>query len=91
VKRAAHYISGKASWYATGRSGPFAAACRPLRRAMGPGWRGKQVIVAYGRRAIIVVLNDWCSSHDKTIDLSDEAFDYLGRLSSGVLRVSVGW
>jgi rare lipoprotein A (peptidoglycan hydrolase) len=58
---------------------------------MGAGWRGEHVLVCRGLRCVEVILNDWCGSHDKTIDLSDEAFDYLGRLSSGVLRVSVGW
>lgn len=90
-KHPRHQLSGKASWFATGRNGHYAAACAPLRRAMGRHWRGKQVLVAYGRRAIIVILNDWCGSRDKTIDLSDESFDYLSHLSAGVIRVKVGW
>lgn len=84
-------ISGKASWHATGRSGLYAAACRPLRQAMGPGWRGDRVLVAVGRRAVEVRLNDWCASRDKTIDLSDEAFRYLAPLSRGVVKVTVEW
>lgn len=84
-------ITGKASWYATGRDGYYAAACRPLRQAIGSDWRGRHVLVAFGRKAIEVTLNDFCASHDKTIDLSDEAFRALGPLSRGVLRVSVGW
>lgn len=89
--RAHHQLRGKASWHATGRDGLYAAACKPLRDAMGKGWRGRRVLVAYGKRAVEVTLNDWCASRTKTIDLSDEAFDYLGRLSQGVLRVEVGW
>ena len=86
-----HQLAGLASWHATGRSGAYAAACRPLRRAMGPGWRGQRVLVAMGRRAVEVTLNDWCGSRTKTIDLSDEAFRYFAPLSRGVLRVEVGW
>ena len=86
-------LTGSANWHATGRDGRYAAACRPLRRAMGPGWRGEQVIVTRRDtpRFLVVTLNDWCASTTKTIDLSDEAFDYLGRLSAGVLRVVVEW
>lgn len=92
-------ISGKASWHATGRSGLYAAACKKLRVAIGPGWRGEHVIVEYNGRWLGVVLNDWCGSHDKLIDLSDEVFRELtatkrypnGRLSMGVIRVAVGW
>lgn len=92
-RRARHHeIGGRASWHATGRDGLYAAACRPLRRAMGKGnWRGRRVLVANGRRAVEVVLNDWCGSRDKTIDLSDEAFRFFAPLSRGVIRVTVGW
>lgn len=91
IRRRANEIGGKASWHATGRSGLYAAACRPLRRALGKDWRGRRVLVANGRRAVEVVLNDWCGSRDKTIDLSDEAFRYFAPLSKGVIRVTVGW
>lgn len=84
-------LTGKASWHATGRSGYYAAACRPLRRAIGPDWRGRHVLVSNGRKAVELVLNDWCGSHDKTIDLSDEMFSYFAPLSRGVIRVTVGW
>ena len=84
-------MAGKASWHSTGRSGLYAAACKPLRDAIGPGWRGSHVLVAYRRQAVEVVLNDWCWSKDKTIDLSDEAFRFFAPLSRGVLRVTVGW
>lgn len=89
--RPSHNIRGKASWHATGRSGQFAAACYDLRKAIGPDWRGQTVLVAVGRRALEVRLNDWCGSHDKLIDLSDEAFRYFAPLSRGVIRVAVGW
>ncbi len=71
----------------------FAAACKPLRDAMGPGWRGQQVLVSRvgSRRGYVVVLNDWCGSKDKTIDLSDEAFRFFAPLSRGVIRVAVDW
>ena len=84
-------LRGKASRHATGRDGYFAAACRPLRKAIGPGWRGSRVLVAFKRRAIEVKLNDWCASRDKTIDLSDEAWDWFGvPRSRGVIRVAIG-
>lgn len=84
-------ISGKASWYATGKSGRYAAACFLLREAIGKGWRGSQVLISYGRRSIVVTLNDYCASKDKLIDTSDEVFNYLsnGHLSRGVLKVTV--
>jgi hypothetical protein len=86
-------MTGKASWHATGRSGWYAAACRPLRRAMGSGWRGEQVLVSYGKRALVVTISDYCASRTKAIDLSDEAFAYLsrGHLSRGVLPVTIDW
>lgn len=84
-------IMGKASWHATGRSGYYAAACRPLRQAIGSTWRGRHVLVSVGRRAIEVKLNDYCASTDKTIDLSDEVFRYFAPLSRGVIKVTVGW
>lgn len=90
-KHPRHQLSGIASWHATGRDGLYAAACRPLRRALVHRWRGRHVLVAVGRRAVEVTLNDWCGSRDKTIDLSDEVFRYFAPLSRGVLRVTVGW
>ena len=91
IRRPHRNLSGKASWHATGRDGAYGAACRPLRRAIGPSWRGRHVLVAFKGKAIEIVLNDWCGSHDKTVDLSDEAFRYFAPLSRGVLRVTVGW
>ena len=91
IHRPRHQLSGKASWHATGRDGFYAAACRPLRQAIGPGWRGRHVLVAYGRRAVEVRLNDFCASRDKAIDLSDGVFGYFAPLSRGVLRVEIAW
>jgi hypothetical protein len=91
IRQRDHELVGVASWHATGRDGLYAAACAPLRRAMGPNWRGRRVLVASGRRAIELVLNDFCASRAKTIDLSDEAFRYFAPLSRGVIRVEIGW
>lgn len=94
-------VSGKASWYckagvsACHRSYPpgsmVAAACAPLRKAMGTNWRGRRVVVASAGRSVVVVLVDYCASTDKTIDLYAAPFSVLGALSRGVLPVSVGW
>jgi hypothetical protein len=83
--------AGRASWHATGRDGFYAAACAPLRHAMGRGWRGQRVLVAFRKRAVEVVLNDWCASKDKAIDLSDEVFSYFRPLSRGVIDVVIQW
>lgn len=101
VDRKAHNIVGKASWHATGRDGMYGAACKPLRDAIGPGWRGTAVIVeaVEGGGWVGVILNDYCASRDKTLDLSDEAFNKLtatkrypdGRPSMGVIKVAIGW
>lgn len=84
-------VTGKASWFATGPDGPYAAACWGLRKAMGKGWRGETVLVVAGKRAIEVRITDWCGSRTKLIDLSDQAFRYLAPLSRGVIQVTVGW
>ena len=90
-KRPSHNIIGKASWHSTGRDGRYAAACYDLRKAIGPDWRGRRVIVSKRRKVVEVKLNDWCGSHDKLIDLSDEVFSFFKPLSRGVIRVAVGW
>ena len=90
-------ISGRASWYATGRNGSYAAAGPELRRALRKTfgfWRGLTVLVCNGKRCIQVKLNDFCrcnTGKEKLIDLSDEAFSYLSPLSRGVIYVTVGW
>ena len=91
IHRPRRQLAGKASWHATGRDGFYAAACRPLRQAIGPGWRGRHVLVAYHRKAVELVLNDYCASTTKAVDLSDEVFRYFAPLSRGVLRVEIGW
>jgi hypothetical protein len=91
IPRRHRQVSGKASWHATGRSGLYAAACRPLRQAIGSTWRGRHVLVSVGRRAVEVTLNDFCASTTKTIDLSDEVFRYFAPLSRGVIKVVIGW
>lgn len=89
-------LRGWATWYATGPGGLTAAAGPALRKAIGPGWRGSRVLVARAGslRGIEVRLVDWCACGPRhgeptILDLSDEAFDALGRLSSGVMRVVV--
>lgn len=91
-------MSGVARWHGTGRDGWYAAAGCRLRQAIGPDWRGRYVLVAVGRRAIEVRLNDAIGRLENgkcsrtLIDLSDEAFAELRPLSTGVIRgVTVGW
>lgn len=87
-----HQVSGDARYYGTGRDGYYAAAGCRLRKAMGPGWRGEHVLVAYKRKAVEVILNDAVGGCTSTlIDLSDEAFSALAPLSRGVIQVTVGW
>jgi hypothetical protein len=64
-----------------------AAACAPLREAMGPGWRGRFVEV----NGVVVQLVDWCGSTSKTIDLYAAPFSMLAPLERGVVAVTVGW
>jgi len=90
----AFQIRGYATWHATGRNGLYAAAGPALRRALGPGWRNELVLVVKGRKAVQVRLSDWCAcgrrhGEPTLLDLSDEAYDYLGRLSSGIMHVTV--
>jgi hypothetical protein len=92
-------ITGSASWYCRpGRSactrhypaaGQYAAACAPLRRALGRAWRGRWVTVSRGARSIRVRLIDSCSSSSHAIDLYASAFDDLAPLWHGVIRVRV--
>ena len=91
--------TGKASWYC--RAGVsichhayppgsmVAAACRKLRIAMGPSWRGDSVTVSSGGRTVTVKLVDWCGSTTKLIDLYWEPMRRLG--GTGVLSVTVRW
>jgi len=93
IRLSGHRLRGTATWHATGRDGPYAAAGPELRAALGPSWRGKRVRVQAGLRSVIVTLNDWCwcPSRHRLLDLSDEAFRRLAPLSAGVLKVEVAW
>lgn len=91
--RSVHYLTGRATWFATGPSGMFAAAGPALRVG---DWRGRIVRVCGLSTCIRVMLNDWCQcsfrqADERAIDLSDEAFARLAPLSRGVLRVTVSW
>ena len=81
-------ISGEATWFATGPDCLCAAAGPALRAFLGPHWRGTRVRVCAGR-CITVLLNDWMKA-DRLIDLSDQAFRLLAKLSRGVVWVTVG-
>lgn len=86
-------VTGRATWY--GARGMIAAAGPGLRQALGPGWRGRAVLVRAGDRSIVVRLTDWCAcfgrnpAKERIIDLSDDAFAKLAPLSAGVIVVSV--
>jgi hypothetical protein len=92
-------LVGKASWYCSPalptchHSYPpgslVAAACLPLRRVLGPRWRGSYVDVSAGGRSVRVRLVDWCGSKTKTIDLYAAAFERLAPLSRGVVGVVI--
>ena len=86
-----HSISGLSSWYAYVPGG--AAAGPALRRALGPGWRGKVVTVC-ASRCIRVTLSDWCgcnTANEKLIDLDRSSFALLADPSRGVVKVTVRW
>lgn len=81
-------VSGTASWHATGRSGPFAAACGAYRTV--EGWRGSQVTVRGPVGELRVTVNDYCANATRLLDLSDEAFlAVCGALSRGLCVVTV--
>lgn len=85
-------ISGRASWYCRAGASPctvgypddggldaYAAAGPALRAAIGPGWRGK-VILVDGLR---VKLIDWCQCyrgepHEKLLDLYYDVYARVG-------------
>jgi hypothetical protein len=70
-----------------------AAACAKLRRAMGPNWRGKTVIVrrADSISSVEVKLVDWCGSTSKLIDLYAAPFSLLAPNGAGTVQVTVRW
>ena len=98
-KVATHRLTGRASWYCkAGRSichyrypdGPgfdaYAAAGPRLRAALGPGWRGRVVLVD----GVRVRLVDWCQCHkgesgEKLLDLYYDVFRRVGG------EVTVSW
>lgn len=97
-----HKLVGKASWYCKAgvsacmkgypAGSMVAAACAPLRAAMGPNWRGRAVTVSANGRSVTVVLRDWCGSTTKTIDLYAAPFSKLAPTSTGVIRdVVIRW
>jgi len=97
IRHGSILIKGLASWYCKAgvsichHSYPpgsmVAAACSPLRKSLGPNWRGKYVVVATKTRAVVVKLVDWCGSPTKTIDLYWEPMRRLG--GTGVLHVTI--
>ena len=92
-------LSGQASWYCRpgvsrctrgfGWRGHYAAACAPLRRLLGSGWRGRTVLVSRGGLTVRVRLIDSCSSRRRAIDLYASAFRNLAPLWRGVIQVRV--
>jgi len=84
-------LAGQATWY---RWRPGEAAAGPaLRAALGPGWRGTRVTVCAGAGCVEVRLTDFMASRipGRLVDLDARAFNALGPLSVGVLRVTVRW
>jgi rare lipoprotein A (peptidoglycan hydrolase) len=90
-------LRGYATWY-DAPSSHDAAAGPALRRMLGRDWRGSWVRVSHvgdGEvRTVNVRLSDWCLCRDRhgeptLIDLDDRAFDELGSLGAGVIRVSI--
>lgn len=85
-------ISGWATYYDAPRSSD-AAAGPALRRALGRHWRGSTVQVC-ASSCVVVRLTDWCACGKRhgiptVLDLDDQAFASIGKLSSGVIRVRV--
>lgn len=59
-------------------------------------WRGRVVTVSAGGHSIRVRLVDWCQCYrgearERVIDLHPAAFERLGSLSRGVMKVTVRW
>ena len=92
-------LSGQASWYCRpgvsrctrgfGWRGHYAAACAPLRRLLGSGWRGRTVLVSRGGLTVRVRLIDHCRSNRRLVDLYGSVFDDFAPLSVGVIRVTI--
>lgn len=81
---------GIASWYDNG-PGLYAAAGPALRTG---NWREEELTVCTSTACVQVQITDWCQCYkgtatERLIDLSPEAFQRLGPLSLGLLKVSV--
>lgn len=97
---AAPRVVGMASWYCSptrhspctsgyAAAGAYGAAGPALRAALGSHWRGRSVTLSYRGRTVRIRLIDWCRCpHGRIVDVYASAFDDLGPLSAGVLRVS---
>lgn len=95
-------VKGKATWYCVaGRSSChykypdragndfYAAAGSEIRKG---NWRGRNVKVCDSNNCITVKLVDWCGCPgSRIIDLYGDAFEALGNLGQGVMRVTVSW
>ncbi len=93
-------LAGVATWY---RGVPGQAAAGPaLRAALGPGWRGRDVLVcatSAGEQASSTVcarvqLTDWCACMDRPggptlVDLDRRTFALLAAVGRGVVTVWV--
>lgn len=89
-------LAGLATWY-RGTAGE-AAAGPALRAALGPGWRGRRVVVrlAPGGPGVTVRVSDFCACRDRNglptlIDLDVRDFQRLAPPSRGVIRVEAVW
>ena len=88
---AARPLRGYATWY----SSPSGAAAGPaLRDALGPGWRGRSVVVASSGASVVVRLTDWCACGARNgvptlLDLPRDDFAALALPSAGIVRVTV--
>jgi hypothetical protein len=86
----ANLTVGHATWYRW-TSGQAAAGPR-LRKALGRGWRGTNVLVCAksSRDCVEVTLTDWCACKDRrVIDLDDDDFAQLAPTWRGYVEVTV--
>jgi hypothetical protein len=96
--RITHRVGGIATWYCKAgvsschyahSGGLYAAAGAEIRKG---DWRGRQVRVCSGGACIWVTLIDWCAcAGNRIIDLYSDAYRRLDSLSSGTMKVTVGW
>ena len=95
-------VKGKATWFCragvsschykypdNSKQNFYAAAGSEIRKG---NWRGRNVKVCDSNNCITVKLVDWCGCPgNRIIDLYADAFDALGSLGQGVMRVTVSW